>query len=94
MESGAVICPLYREWLPSNGEELRDFPLYFHYRNLLPETPEAELINDIYLPPKSLDLVRKDSDGARTVFAVLTLINVCRLPLCKNRPCLKGGGGL
>ena len=43
---------LYREWLPESGEELRDFPLYFHYLNLLPETPECDLITDIYLPLK------------------------------------------
>ncbi|ACT51720.1 AraC family transcriptional regulator [Methylovorus glucosotrophus] len=49
---GESIYPLYREWLPESGEELRDFPLYFHYVNLLPETPEAELITDIYLPLK------------------------------------------
>lgn len=43
---------LYREWLPKSGEELRDFPLYFHYLNLMPGTPELELITDIYLPLK------------------------------------------
>lgn len=41
---------LYREWLPNSGEELRDFPLFFHYINLMPETPEHELITDVYLP--------------------------------------------
>ncbi|MDR3518710.1 MAG: AraC family transcriptional regulator [Azospirillaceae bacterium] len=46
----ATIYPLYRDWLPQSGEELRDFPLYFHYLNLLPETPECDLITDIYLP--------------------------------------------
>lgn len=44
------IYPLYREWLPNSGESLRDFPLYFHYLNLMPETPEHELQTDIYLP--------------------------------------------
>lgn len=43
---------LYRDWLPESGEELRDFPLYFQYLNLMPETPELELITDIYLPLK------------------------------------------
>jgi len=47
---GESILPLYRDWLPSSSEELRDYPLFFHYINLLPETPEAELITDIYLP--------------------------------------------
>jgi AraC family transcriptional regulator len=43
---------LYRDWLPESGEELRDFPLFFHYLNLIPETPEHELITDVYLPLK------------------------------------------
>jgi AraC family transcriptional regulator len=43
---------LYREWLPASGEELRDFPLFFHYLNLAPETPEHELLTGIYLPLK------------------------------------------
>lgn len=52
MRIGESIYPLYRNWLPGSGEELRDFPLYFHYLNLLPETPENELVTDIYLPLK------------------------------------------
>lgn len=43
---------LYREWLPQSGEELRDFPLFFHYLNLMPMTPEHELVTDIHLPLK------------------------------------------
>ena len=43
---------LYREWLPQSGEELRDFPLFFHYVNLIPDTPEHELVTDIHLPLK------------------------------------------
>jgi len=43
---------LYREWLPQSGEELRDFPLFFLYYNLMPETPEHELVTDLYLPLK------------------------------------------
>ena len=43
---------LYGEWLPHSGEELRDFPLFFHYLNMIPETPEHELMMDIYLPIK------------------------------------------
>ena len=45
------IYPLYREWLPGSGEEVRDFPLFFHYLNLFPEVAEHELVTDIYLPP-------------------------------------------
>ena len=47
---GESIYPLYQQWLPESGEELRDFPLFFHYRNLVPETPENELVTDIHLP--------------------------------------------
>lgn len=43
---------LYRQWLPESGEDLRDFPIFFHYLKLMPETPEHELITDVYLPLK------------------------------------------
>ncbi|QLQ32615.1 MAG: AraC family transcriptional regulator [Candidatus Thiothrix singaporensis] len=46
------IYPLYREWLPESGEELRDFPLFFQYLKLPPDTPEHELETAIYLPLK------------------------------------------
>ncbi len=46
----SVIYPLYRDWLPHSGEELRDFPLFFHYLNLIPDTAEHELVTDVYLP--------------------------------------------
>ncbi len=40
---------LYRDWLPQSGEELRDFPLFFHYVHFI-DVPEAEQITDLYLP--------------------------------------------
>jgi len=43
---------LYRDWLPASGEELRDFPLFFHYHNFIHEVAEHELVTDIYLPLK------------------------------------------
>lgn len=46
------IYHLYREWLPGSSEEVRDFPLFFHYLNLFPEVAEHELVTDIYLPLK------------------------------------------
>lgn len=49
---GESIYYLYRDWLPGSGEELRDFPLFFHYLNLIPDTPEHELVTDVYLPLK------------------------------------------
>ena len=47
---GQVAYFLYRDWLPESGEELRDFPLFFHYLNLITDVPEHELITDVYLP--------------------------------------------
>jgi len=41
---------LYREWLPDSGEELRDFPLFFDYLNLIYDTAEKDLVTDVYLP--------------------------------------------
>ncbi len=46
------IRKLYKEWLPQSGEELRDFPCFFHYINLISFVEEHELITDIYLPLK------------------------------------------
>lgn len=47
---GASINYLYAEWLPQSGEELRDFPCFFHRVSLFPDVPEHEMITDIYLP--------------------------------------------
>lgn len=47
---GDKVRHLYCNWLPNSGEELRDFPCFFHYTNLNGEMPEDELITDIYLP--------------------------------------------
>lgn len=41
---------LYREWLPQSGEQLRDFPMYFHYVNVGPGVREPDMITDVYLP--------------------------------------------
>ena len=49
---GEAAYYLYRDWLPSSGEELRDFPLFFHYLNLGSDIPEHELLTDVYLPLK------------------------------------------
>lgn len=49
---GDSVYFLYREWLPSSGEELRDFPLFFHYVKRLPDIPEHEQVTDVYLPLK------------------------------------------
>lgn len=49
----ASIYPIYRDWLPNSGEELRDFPLFFHYVTRMPDVAEHEQITDIYLPLQS-----------------------------------------
>tara|TARA_R100001163_G_C5054320_1_gene190859 strand:- start:50 stop:925 length:876 start_codon:yes stop_codon:yes gene_type:complete len=41
---------LYREWLPQSGEELRDFPFFFHYINVGPDVRDRDMITDLYLP--------------------------------------------
>lgn len=43
---------LYREWLPESGEELRDFPFFFHYINVGPDVNDNDMITDLYLPIK------------------------------------------
>ena len=43
---------LYREWLPASGEELRDYPFFFHYVNVGPDVREKDMITDLYLPLK------------------------------------------
>ncbi|BAI71903.1 transcriptional regulator [Azospirillum sp. B510] len=49
---GETVKFLYRHWLPQSGEQLRDFPVYFHYHNFIGETPEHDLLTDVYLPLK------------------------------------------
>ncbi|MFO1502346.1 MAG: AraC family transcriptional regulator [Steroidobacteraceae bacterium] len=41
---------LYETWLPQSGEQLRDYPMFFHYVNVGPGVKEHEMITDIYLP--------------------------------------------
>lgn len=45
-----VVTPLLTEWLPNSGEQLRDFPLFFHYVNVGPNVAAHEMITDIYVP--------------------------------------------
>ena len=45
-----VVTPLFTEWLPSSGEQLRDFPVFFHYVNVGPNVNEHEMLTDVYLP--------------------------------------------
>ncbi|MFG0552176.1 GyrI-like domain-containing protein, partial [Pseudomonas sp. yb_9] len=43
---------LYRDWLPSSHEELRDHPLFFQYLSVYPETPLEQWETDVYVPLK------------------------------------------
>ena len=47
---GKTLYPLYRDWLPASGEELRDFPRFFQYIKRMPEVSEHEQVTDVYLP--------------------------------------------
>ncbi len=46
------ITYLYSNWLPSSGEELRDFPLFLQRVTFFPDVPEHEAITDVFLPLK------------------------------------------
>jgi len=41
---------LYRDWLPTSGEEARDFPLYSQRITFFPEVPEHEAVAELFLP--------------------------------------------
>jgi AraC family transcriptional regulator len=47
---GATVHELYAKWLPVSGEQLRDFPLFFHYVTRMPAVSEHEQVTDVYLP--------------------------------------------
>lgn len=49
---GPSVYYLYGQWLPASGEELRDFPCFFHYTSIADNLPEHKQITDIYLPLK------------------------------------------
>jgi AraC family transcriptional regulator len=48
----ATVHALYADWLPGSGEELRDFPCFFHYIDRMPAVAEHEQVTDVYLPLK------------------------------------------
>jgi AraC family transcriptional regulator len=47
---GRSIRYLYANWLPSSGEETRDFPLFMQRVKFFPDVADSEAITDIYLP--------------------------------------------
>jgi AraC family transcriptional regulator len=49
---GEAVRYLYAEWLPTSGEEPRDFPLFVQRVSFFPDVPENEAVIDIHLPLK------------------------------------------
>ncbi len=49
---GESITYLYSNWLPSSGEEPRDFPLFLQRIKFFPDVPEHEAITDVFLSLK------------------------------------------
>ena len=49
---GRSIMHLYANWLPTSGEELRDFPLFMQRTKFFPDVPDGEAETDLYLPLK------------------------------------------
>ncbi|EHH1172682.1 AraC family transcriptional regulator [Vibrio parahaemolyticus] len=47
---GETIYQLYQQWLPTSGEELREFPIFFRYLNFVHEVDECDLLTEVYLP--------------------------------------------
>lgn len=47
---GETISYLYSTWLPTSGEELRDFPLFVQRVLFFPDVPEHEAVTDVFLP--------------------------------------------
>lgn len=46
------ITYLYSKWLPSSGEEPRDFPLFLQRVKFFPDVAEHEAVIDVFLPLK------------------------------------------
>jgi len=49
---GETLRYLYSSWLPSSGEEPRDFPLFVQRLRFFPDVPEQEAVSDVFLPLK------------------------------------------
>lgn len=45
-----TVHAMYGQWLPDSGETLRDFPMFFHYIDRMPNVAEHEQVTDVYLP--------------------------------------------
>ena len=49
-ENVAGAAYLVEEWLPTSGEGMGDFPIFFHYVNVGPHVREEDMVTDVYLP--------------------------------------------
>ena len=47
---GDSIRHLYGAWLPTSGEETRDFPLFMQRVRFFPDVADSDAVTDIYLP--------------------------------------------
>jgi AraC family transcriptional regulator len=45
-----TLARLCGEWLPASGRELRSAPTFGIFRNSLPDTPDQDLLTDLYMP--------------------------------------------
>jgi AraC family transcriptional regulator len=52
-ENNLAAVYLHEVWFPASGEELGEFPIFFHYVNVGPQVQEHEMITDVYLPLKA-----------------------------------------
>lgn len=46
----SCLTHLYGKWLPTSGETVRDFPLFFQRITFFPDVPECEAVTDVFLP--------------------------------------------
>jgi AraC family transcriptional regulator len=47
---GRSIMHLYSAWLPTSGEEPREFPLFMQRVKFFPDVADGDAVTDIYLP--------------------------------------------
>lgn len=47
-----TVYKLYKNWLPTSGEQPSGKPCFFHYLNIAPDTDKNALQTDVYLPLK------------------------------------------
>lgn len=47
---GETVYAIFRDWLPESGEELRDFPVFFHNVRTAPPAQAHDQITDVYVP--------------------------------------------